>query len=162
MDRPREWAVTCLYLGEFPFASGTAGSLGAAALYLAASLKLGGQQLSILAGVLGLAFATIGIGLGRWAQEYYRQRDPSEFVLDEAAGMMVALVGVTPALWQLASQAPWKVALAAFLFFRVFDVLKPFPCGRAERLNGGWGIVLDDVMAGIYAAAATHLWFMYL
>jgi len=162
MDRAREWAATCCYLGEFPFAPGTAGSLGAAALYLLASVWLDGRALSLAAGIAGLVFAAVGIRIGRWAQEWFRQRDPGEFVLDEAAGMMLSLVGVTPTLWQAATQAPWKVALAAFLFFRLFDIIKPFPAGRAERLRGGWGIVLDDLVAGVYAAVCTHLWFQYL
>jgi len=87
---------------------------------------------------------------------HYDNRDPRQFVLDEAAGQMVALVALTPLVMAL---EPWKAALAAFIFFRLFDVIKPFPAGRAETLNAGWGIVLDDLVAGLYAAAATHLWF---
>jgi phosphatidylglycerophosphatase A len=159
MNRLRQWAVSCFYLGEFPFASGTAGSLGAVALYLLISLKVSGRPLSIVAAAAGLLFASIGIRLGRWAQEFYQERDPGEFVLDEAAGQMIALVGVTPLVLGIAR---WKVALAAFLFFRIFDVIKPFPVGRAERLHGGTGIVLDDCLAGIYAAVCVHVWFHYL
>jgi phosphatidylglycerophosphatase A len=159
MDRLRESAATFFYLGEFPFASGTAGSLGAVALYLVASLWLAGTALSLLAAAAGVVFAIVGIGIGRWAQEYYKERDPREFVLDEAAGMMIALIAVTPLVQ---SKEPWKLALAAFLFFRAFDVIKPFPARRSERLRGGWGIVLDDVFAAIYAAICTHLWFHYV
>ena len=158
MDRPREWVATWFYLGEFPLAPGTAGSLGGVALYLVASVWLRGTGLSLFAGIAAVVLAVVGIRIGRWGQEYYKQRDPTEFVLDEVAGQMVALVAVTaPVL----AAAPWKVALAAFLFFRLFDVLKPFPAGRAERLRGGWGIVLDDLFAGAYAAVATGLWFHY-
>jgi phosphatidylglycerophosphatase A len=158
MDRVRELAATWFYLGEFPFASGTAGSLGGVALYLVAAIWLGGGELSVFAGAAGVVLALVGIRIGCWGQEYYRQRDPSEFVLDEVAGQMVAVVAVTPAVL---SAAPWKVALAAFFFFRFFDVIKPFPAGRVERLRGGWGIVLDDIFAGVYAAVAVHLWFHY-
>jgi len=156
MDRLRELAATFFYLGEFPVASGTVASLGACALYLLAALRLNGWGLSVAAGAAGAAFAILGIAIGHWGQVYFKQRDPRQFVLDEAAGQLIALVGVTPLLMALPR---WKVALAAFVFFRVFDVIKPFPAGRAERLNAGWGIVLDDVAAGLYAAAATHLWF---
>lgn len=159
MDRVREWAVSCFYLGEFPFASGTVGSLGAVALYLLAALRLEGSALSFAAGGAGLLFAVIGIALGHWAQVHYDNRDPRQFVLDEAAGQMLALVAVTPPVM---AAARWKAALAAFIFFRVCDIIKPFPAGRAEALNAGWGIVLDDVIAGIYAAALTHLWFHFL
>ncbi|HRT93683.1 MAG TPA: phosphatidylglycerophosphatase A, partial [Planctomycetota bacterium] len=95
MDRVREWAVSCFYLGEFPFASGTVGSLGAVALYLLAALRLEGATLSLAAGAAGVVFAAIGIALGHWAQVHYDNRDPRQFVLDEAAGQMFALVAVT-------------------------------------------------------------------
>ena len=71
-------------------------------------------------------------------------------------------MGTTPTMWALAEQGAWKLALAAFLCFRLFDILKPLPAGRAERLRGGWGIVVDDLVAGIYAAVAVHLWFHYV
>jgi len=159
MDRMRKWAVTCFHLGEFPFASGTAGSLGAVALYLVASLQFQGQALSVFAGVAGVLFALLGIGLGRWAEAYYMKHDPGQFVLDEAAGQMIALVGVTgPVL-----AAPhWQVALLGFFFFRVFDVIKPPPVRQAERLPRGWGITLDDCLAGIYASVVVHLCIHYV
>jgi len=159
MDRVREWAASCFYLGEFPFASGTVGSLGAVALYLIAALQFDGLHLSLVAGGAGVLFALIGIAIGHWAQVHYKDRDPRQFVLDEAAGQLFALVGVTPLLWALPR---WKVALAAFIFFRICDIIKPCPAGRAERLNAGWGIVLDDIVAGIYAAALTHVWFHFI
>jgi phosphatidylglycerophosphatase A len=159
MDRFREAAVTFLYLGEFPFAPGTMGSLGACALYLLAATQLDSGCLSLAAGAAGVLFAAVGIALGHWAQVRYDNRDPRQFVLDEAAGQMLALVAVTTLVTGIAR---WKVALVAFLFFRILDIIKPFPAGRAERLNGGWGIVLDDVAAGLYAAALTHVWFHFV
>jgi len=159
MDRLREVAVTWFYLGEFPFASGTVGSLGGVALYLVAGLWLQGTALSVFAGVAGVVLAIVGIGLGRWAQEFYKQRDPSEFVLDEVAGQLLALVAVTATV---SAVAPWKLAIPAFFFFRFFDVVKPFPAGRSERLRAGWGIVLDDLFSGIYAAVCVHLWFHFV
>jgi phosphatidylglycerophosphatase A len=159
MARLRELAVSACFLGEFPFASGTAGSLGAVAIYLWAATAIHGTVLSAASGCAALVLALVGMRLGRWAQEFYRQRDPREFVLDEVAGQFVALVTVTPLV---AAVAPWKLALAAFLLFRLFDILKPFPAGRAERLRGGPGIVLDDIFAGIYAAVGVHLWFHFV
>ncbi len=79
------------------------------------------------------------------AARVLRGSDPSSVVIDEAAGMALTLVvlPVTPSLPQLG---------AAFLLFRFFDVLKPPPLRRLERLPGGWGIVADDLGAGLYAA----------
>jgi phosphatidylglycerophosphatase A len=67
-------------------------------------------------------------------------------VIDEVAGQMITFLA--------RPDASWKWLLAGFLLFRLFDVLKPFPAGRAERLPGGWGIMTDDVVAGGYALAA--------
>lgn len=159
MSKLRELAASAFYLGEFPIASGTAGSLGAAAVYLLAATRLHPRVLSAASAIAACVLALIGIRIGRWAQEFYHQRDPREFVLDEVAGQFVALVVVTR---EVLAVAPWKIALAAFLFFRLFDIVKPFPAGRAERLRGGPGIVLDDIVAGLYAAICVHLWFHYV
>lgn len=159
MSKLRELAASAFYLGEFPIASGTAGSLGAAAVYLLAATRLHPRVLSAASAIAACVLALIGIRIGRWAQEFYHQRDPREFVLDEVAGQFVALVAVTHTVLAV---APWKIALAAFLFFRLFDIVKPFPAGRAERLRGGPGIVLDDIVAGLYAAICVHLWFHYV
>ena len=159
MNTLREWAATCFYLGKFPVASGTAGSLGSVAIYLVASIWLRRQDLCYFAAGAAVVFAVIGISIGRWAQEYYKQRDPHEFVLDEAAGQMVSVIALTPLALAV---APWKLALAGFLFFRLFDVLKLFPAGRSELLPGGWGIVADDLVAGVQAAICVHLWFTYV
>ena len=159
MAKLRELAASAFYLGEFPFASGTVGSLGAVAIYLWAATGLHPQVLSAASGVAALVLALVGIRIGRWAQEFYRQRDPREFVLDEVAGQFLALVVVTPLALAV---APWKLAIVGFFFFRLFDVVKPFPAGRAERIRGGPGIVLDDIIAAIYAAICVHLWFHYV
>ncbi len=159
MAKLRELAASAFYLGEFPIASGTAGSLGAAAVYLLAATRLHPRVLSAASAIAACVLALVGMRLGRWAQEFYHQRDPREFVLDEVAGQFVALVVVTR---EVLAVAPWKIALAAFLFFRLFDIVKPFPAGRAERLRGGPGIVLDDIVAGLYAAICVHLWFHYV
>ena len=91
--------------------------------------------------------------LGVWAagrsEKFFGRTDPGHVVIDEVAGQMVALL--------LVPHAPWKLLLAGFVLFRVFDISKPFPAGRAERLPGGWGIMLDDVISGVYALGALAL-----
>jgi phosphatidylglycerophosphatase A len=74
--------------------------------------------------------------------------DPQKVVIDEVAGQWLTLAG--------ANQLTWKMWLAAFLLFRVFDIVKPFPLRRLERLHGGLGIVADDLGAGIYAASVLY------
>jgi len=69
-------------------------------------------------------------------------------VIDEVAGILLALCLVRPTLVHL---------VAAFLLFRLFDIWKPFPVGRLERLPGAWGVTADDLMAGLYAAAVIRI-----
>jgi phosphatidylglycerophosphatase A len=86
------------------------------------------------------------IAVGVWAAGVEEARvgrhDPSSVVIDEVAGMLVALIAAPAGLG-------WAGVL--FLLFRVFDVWKPYPIGRLQDLPGGWGIVADDLLAGVYA-----------
>jgi phosphatidylglycerophosphatase A len=91
--------------------------------------------------ILGVPAATIV------ARESGR-KDPQFVVIDEVAGQWIALLG---------SRANWRHALVALLLFRLFDITKPFPIRRLEDLPGGWGIVFDDVAAGLYALGVASL-----
>ena len=85
----------------------------------------------------------VAAGLGIWAGSYLERstgiNDPSIIVIDEVAGMWVALLGCGPVLWQFA---------VAFILFRLLDILKPGPIGWTQSLPGGWGIMADDLLAG--------------
>ena len=120
-----------LYLGYNPVLPGTAGSMGGLLVYLAVMRLPGGV-------VLGPHDPNVV------PSPYYDEIDPKPCVIDEGCGMLVSLVGI-------ATVPIWKGAVLAFLLFRLYDALKPFPVGRAEKLGGGWGIAMDDVVAGIYA-----------
>jgi len=93
-----------------------------------------------------VAVAAAGIPVAIWAADRAERtadgRDPRWIVIDETVGMMVALAFV---------RGPWVIWPAGFVLFRAFDVAKPYPVGRLERFPGGWGIVLDDLLAGVYA-----------
>jgi phosphatidylglycerophosphatase A len=98
----------------------------------------------------GVTFALLGLGVaaaGR-TERAARRKDPSIVVIDEVVGMLVAL-------WALPFRA--GEALAVFLCFRLFDITKPFPLRRLEAQPGGWGIMLDDLVAGLYANLAVRL-----
>jgi len=136
-------------VGRSPIVPGTAGTLAALPLAMAAGLWLP---------VWGYALATLAVaGIGVWAAEVAAPRlgakDPGPVVVDEAAGLLVTLVGVP---------ITWVSVAGAFVLFRIMDILKPAPAGRAESLPGGWGIMADDLIAGIYASlalrAGLHLW----
>jgi phosphatidylglycerophosphatase A len=130
------WVATCGGLGYAPVAPGTVTSLPVAL----AVWWLAPREGWLLAAVL------LVTALGIWAAGREETRvgahDPTSIVVDEAAGMLVALVGQPRAL------AP---VLALFVLFRLFDVWKPYPINRLQDLPGGWGIVADDLLAGVYA-----------
>jgi phosphatidylglycerophosphatase A len=130
--------------GLLPKVPGTWGSLAALPFAIVIAM-LGGPWLL-------LAAALCAYGLGVWASAAYARslgvEDPGAVVIDEVAGMWLALV---PVALDLPSYA------FAFLFFRFFDIVKVWPANIAERrLKGGWGIMTDDIIAGAYAAAATY------
>ncbi|HUO33613.1 MAG TPA: phosphatidylglycerophosphatase A [Candidatus Acidoferrum sp.] len=117
--------------------------------------------------------AALVAGLGVWssqcASEHWGQKDPQKVVIDEVSGQHLTLFlgcvfmvhGVNKAaFWDfrvlglVSAYSPlnWKYLVAGFILFRVFDIWKPFPARQAESLPGGWGIMADDWIAGIYAA----------
>ena len=126
------------YAGMAPVAPGTVGS--AAGLILIVPLRLLGLPWLDLGAALILFL--VGVWSATVAEQYIGREDPGPVVIDEVLGMLVSL------LWLPVS---WQICLAAFLAFRVFDIIKPWPAGRFERLGGGLGIMADDAMAGVYA-----------
>jgi phosphatidylglycerophosphatase A len=129
--------ATGLGSGYAPVAPGTAGSLvGLALFWPVHNLPLAGQAAAtVLVFALGVAAA------GRVARRLGIE-DPGLVVVDEVVGMWVSLLGLP---------LTGVTAVAGFVLFRVFDVFKPYPARDLERLPGGWGIMCDDVMAGVYA-----------
>jgi phosphatidylglycerophosphatase A len=142
---------TWFYLGYVPKGPGTAGSLGALAIAWAlhAYLGISGARLGLF-GVLLIAPAIWAAG--RMAKDT-GSKDPQVVVIDEVVGQWIALAG--------ASTLNAKSWIAAFALFRLFDIWKPPPVRQLEQIPGGTGIVLDDAMAGIYAALVlfTAGWF---
>jgi phosphatidylglycerophosphatase A len=97
-----------------------------------------GASLAVIFGVPAATVAARESGL----------KDPGFIVVDEVAGQWITLIG---------SPFGWRSAILALLLFRLFDITKPFPIRRLERLPAGWGIVFDDVAAGLYALGVTLL-----
>ncbi len=121
-----------------------------------------------------LIIAWLGVRTSTQVANYSGVKDPQIVVIDEVSGVHLALIlalvpmgGPTTlldssnaaafALFTGMSILNWKFLLAGFIIFRLFDILKPFPCRRLEKLPGGWGIMADDWMAGIYAAICMRL-----
>jgi phosphatidylglycerophosphatase A len=131
------------FTGYFPIAPATFASFVFALAYW---LIPGGEVL--VHPVVCIFTLIVSIPVSSRMEKMYGS-DPSCVVIDEVVGMQVILVGATGVgLWGL---------FAAFFFFRVFDVLKPFPVNHSQRLPGGWGVVIDDFLAGIYSRVAVIL-----
>ena len=140
-------AITSLGVGLLPGPQGTYGSaltLGAvlAWLGLGGSALQGWAYLGVLAGLCALAVASSHAA--EKLQVFGGRPDPGQIVIDEAAGMLIAL-------WGLGAPISWWQAGLAFAAFRFFDIVKPWPIDLCQRLPGGWGVVADDVAAGLYA-----------
>jgi phosphatidylglycerophosphatase A len=136
-DRTAIWMATAAYSGYFGMLPGTIGSLVGIGLYWPLATSPVTTRLILVAALL-----LVGLWTSGRVEEVWRIKDPKAVVIDEIVGMWIALLFVP-------YQLPYFVA--SFVLFRLFDVVKPFPAKEAERLSGGWGIMLDDVIAGLYA-----------
>ncbi len=137
-------ASSALGLGHLPIAPGSWASGGAAALYVALRW-LGPPGWRVLLALLFAAVTAAGVALAPRAERLYGCQDPRPFVLDEVAGIWLTCL----LFWW---RGPVSTAAAAFLAFRLFDVLKPPPLRRLEKLPGGWGVMADDLGAALCSA----------
>ena len=144
MTRLAVFLATAGYSGYFPIAPGTVGSGVGLIVYL---LVWWTRSPLVEVALIAVTFA-----LGTWAathaERYFGGIDPGPVVIDEVLGMLVTLAFIP---------AGWPAILAGFFLFRVFDVIKPYPADRLEKLHGGFGIMADDAMAGVYANLALRL-----
>lgn len=158
---PRKLIVTGLGTGYLPV-SGTWGSLVTVAIYLLVSWACqgGGQPLQLGAWPVQLTMLAVAI-LASWAcvgwgdyVEATWEKDPSHCTIDEVAGQAVALLAMPSA----ADPRSWfVVAGVCFVLFRVMDIVKPPPARQFEKLPKGWGVLTDDLMAGVYANITAQL-----
>jgi phosphatidylglycerophosphatase A len=137
--------ATAFGVGYVPVASGTFGS--AVGLLVWALLPATPLAQGVARGGLFVA----GPGAGNVAERHFGRTDPGEVVIDEVMGMLLTL---------FLSGVGWKGAIVGFFLFRLFDVVKPPPARRLERLHGGVGVMADDAMAAVYANLALRacLW----
>jgi phosphatidylglycerophosphatase A len=139
-----------------PVAPGTAGSLATvlllAAVYWGVRPSLVAWNLLLVGGIV--LFGGLCVALGRWTIQYYGRKDPGSCVLDEAAG--ICLTALLVPIYPPGTRAAW-VLFTVFAAFRVFDVVKLPPARQLERLPLGWGILVDDLAAAVYANVACQL-----
>ena len=131
--------VTCFYLGKFPIAPGTLGSILAIIIW---------SQINFLGNIALAFFFIIYLIFSYIFTQLYLNNsnddDPSEVISDEVIGQMIPL-------FIIGSVNDYHLILIAFISFRIFDIYKFYPANKAEELNGAHGVIMDDVIAGIYA-----------
>lgn len=130
------------YTGYFPIASGTVGSAAAILIYLIPGFE--NFYIIIPAAIL---MAVYGIYIGTKFEKKYG-KDPAQCTIDEVVGTWISLIALPKTFW---------VILVSFLLWRILDIIKPPPARNLERLNGGLGIMIDDVVSGIYTLLIMHL-----
>ncbi|MCB5261603.1 MAG: phosphatidylglycerophosphatase A [Candidatus Cloacimonetes bacterium] len=128
-------------IGFVPFAPGTFGSLASYGLYLILPSWLYDKSCPYMLPMILVALALLAVVICKKAEEILGE-DHGSIVLDELVGYFVATLFLPH---------NWLVGLYAFILFRVFDIAKPFPIYRSQKLRNGWGVVIDDLLAGIYA-----------
>ncbi|MCA1961253.1 MAG: phosphatidylglycerophosphatase A [Desulfomonile sp.] len=146
--------VTSCGLGYIPVIPGTVGSLPAVLAFVVIMTQLKPEyHTAALAAALAVS-GILCIVLAPWAERYWGRKDPRYIVLDEVAGFFLTVV-------LFRGQSILWTAVTAFVATRIADIIKPPPANLMERLPGGWGILLDDLVASLYGAAALHLiaWF---
>ena len=124
------------YLGHSPFMPGTMGSLGGLAIYFLV------RNNEILYAFSVLFLFLLGVMFAGEAEKIYKKKDAGMIVIDEACGMMLTLFFVPDNIFLI---------ILGFFLFRIFDILKPPPARRMERLTGSMGVMFDDIIAALYA-----------
>ncbi len=144
MIRLAVFLATVAYCGYFPIAPGTVGSAAGLVVYL----LVWWAQSRVLEVALIVVIFIVGTWAGSHAERFFGAIDPGPVVIDEVLGQLVTLAFIPVGV---------SAAIAGFVLFRIFDVIKPYPANRLERFHGGLGIMADDAMAGIYANITLRL-----
>lgn len=151
--------LTCFGLGWLPVAPGTWGSLPPAIIFgLLCQLHISGILIFMLMAGLVLAASIICVRFVPYIIAATDRTDPSEVVCDEVAGQSVTFLAI-PFLGPetFSTLQIWAITTGGFALFRFFDILKPCPIRRLEKLPKGWGVLADDLMAGAYAGVILQI-----
>jgi phosphatidylglycerophosphatase A len=139
-------------VGYLPLAPGTFGSLVGVGMFLLLARVIAGNALVAVVLALIVAVTFAGIWAGTRIEQLFGRKDPGKVVVDEVAGQLIAL-------FPLALFAHWStgIVILSFILFRFFDIVKPYPANRLQELDGGIGIMFDDLIAGVYGAVVVSI-----
>lgn len=139
-------------VGYLPVAPGTFGSLVAVGIFLLLARVVTGSSLVAVVLVLIFASTVAGIWAATRTEQLSGKKDPGKVVVDEVAGQFIALFPLT-----LFSRWSTVAVIVSFILFRFFDIVKPYPANRLQELNGGAGVMFDDLVAGVYGAVIVSI-----
>ena len=134
------------YTGYIPFASGTFGSIAGLIIYYIPGFE---NPFVIIPAII--IFSFYGIYVGSKFEKLYG-KDPAECTIDEIVGMWISLLFLPKEIW---------ISVIVFLIWRIFDIIKPFPARRLEKLKGGLGIMIDDIISSFYVLLLVHLFILF-
>jgi phosphatidylglycerophosphatase A len=147
-DRVAYALATGLGAGFVPIAPGTVGALEGVAIYLAVhALNLGQASSVFVLTIMNVLLFAVGVWASNRTCAMTGLKDPHLIVIDEVSGQLIALTPLA-----LIPSLSIRAVLLGFLLFRLFDIFKPYPIRKLERLPGGMGVMADDALAGVYAA----------
>jgi phosphatidylglycerophosphatase A len=142
MERLAIAIATAFGVGYVPVAPGTFGSAAGLVVWWALPPS------PVVQSIASIALFAVGTWSAHVAERHFNNTDPGPVVIDEVMGMLITLIG---------SPLTLTAAVAGFLLFRLFDIIKPYPANRLENLHGGVGIMADDAMAAVYANIALRV-----
>jgi phosphatidylglycerophosphatase A len=141
-DRFVKLIATFFYIGYLPLAPGSVASIAGVMIYV-----LFQANAVVYAGLLATVIF-LGFRVSDRMEELVGSKDPSCIVIDEVAGIMISFWGLP---WH------WSVIITAYFVFRAFDMFKIYPVNRLEDMKGGVGVMMDDIIAGVYTWVTMHL-----
>jgi phosphatidylglycerophosphatase A len=157
------WLAQGFGVGRIPFAPGTFGS-AVGFLWVLVLVRIGNFWLYLAGLILGVF---LSIWLSGAAEKILKRTDPPSVVLDEIAAMPLCFLVWVAGAWFRSGQLPapesfvssqnWFRTVIVFVLFRFFDIAKPWPVRQSQKLPGGWGVTVDDLLAALYVAALTLL-----
>ncbi len=155
----KRWIASCFGLGWLPIAPGTWGSLPPVVVFaVLAHLDVSAAVIAAVMAAFVIAASVACVACAPAVAALAGRTDPGEVVIDEVAGQAVAFL---IAVWFLPADLSMKqcclVAAIGFLLFRAFDITKPWPIGKLEALPEGWGVLADDLLAGVFAAVVLSI-----
>ena len=143
-------AIATCGVGYLPLMPGTFGSLVGIGIFLLLSRTTVGLVVAIVAVTLA------GIWAGSRTEALAGRKDPGKIVVDEVAGQLIATL-------PLVFFTQWSIAavIVSFVLFRFFDIVKPYPANKLQELEGGLGVMCDDLVAGVYAAVLVTIFMRF-